>query len=80
MTRSDAMQTEGYMSFLVRLWRDQPGDKQLCDWCGELEQMRKAARRSLWYIGYSQTKPENNPARFDDLLAPFRTFLSELAW
>jgi len=41
---------------------------------------RKAARQSLWYIGYTQAQPANNPARFDDLPIPFRAFIRELAW
>ena len=41
---------------------------------------RKADRRSLWYIGYTQAQPANHAARFDELPAPFRDFLSELAW
>ena len=36
---------------------------------------QKAARRSLWYIGYAQAQPENYPSRFDELPAPFRDFL-----
>ena len=34
------MQPEGYMSFLVRLWRDHPGNDQQGDWQGELEQIQ----------------------------------------
>jgi hypothetical protein len=45
--RSDAMQPEGYMSFLVRLWRDPLGDEQLWDWCGELEQIQTGIRWSF---------------------------------
>jgi len=41
------MQPEGYMSFLVRLWRDHPGDEQPCDWCGELEQIQTGTRWSF---------------------------------
>ena len=41
---------------------------------------RKAARQSLWYIGYAQARPANHEARFDDAPAPFRKFLSELIW
>jgi DNA-binding IclR family transcriptional regulator len=41
---------------------------------------RKAARQSLWYIGYARARPANNAAQFDDLPAPFRQFLSELVW
>jgi DNA-binding IclR family transcriptional regulator len=41
---------------------------------------RKAARQSLWYIGYTRARLVNNTTRFDDLPAPFREFLSELAW
>jgi hypothetical protein len=38
------MQPEGYMSFLVRLWREQPGDDLPCDWRGELEQIQTGIR------------------------------------
>jgi DNA-binding IclR family transcriptional regulator len=41
---------------------------------------RKAARRSLWYIGYSQARPATREACLDDIPAPFREFLRELAW
>jgi hypothetical protein len=41
------MQPEGYMSFLVRLWRDSPGDEQPWDWCGELEQIQTGIRWSF---------------------------------
>jgi hypothetical protein len=41
------MQPEGYMSFLVRLWRDHPGDDPPCDWCGELEQIQTGTRWSF---------------------------------
>jgi coproporphyrinogen III oxidase-like Fe-S oxidoreductase len=41
---------------------------------------RKAARRSLWYIGYTQARPANPEAWLDDIPAPFRAFLRELAW
>jgi hypothetical protein len=41
---------------------------------------RKADRRSLWYIGYAQAQPANRAVRFDEPPAPFRDFLSELAW
>ena len=46
------MQPEGYMSFLVRLWRDHPGDQQPCDWCGELEQIQTGTRWS--FSSYSE--------------------------
>jgi hypothetical protein len=72
MTRSDAMQTESYMSFLVRLWRDQPGDEQPCDWCGELEQIQTGTRwcfstysellaylRQLTFVSQAGTQPES---------------------
>ena len=41
------MQPEGYMSFLVRLWRDSPGDQLRYDWCGELEQIQTGTRWSF---------------------------------
>ena len=41
------MQPEDYMSFLVRLWRDHPGDDQPCDWQGELEQIQTGTRWSF---------------------------------
>jgi hypothetical protein len=41
------MQPEGYMSFLVRLWRDHPGNDQWGDWQGELEQIQTGARWSF---------------------------------
>jgi hypothetical protein len=40
---------------------------------------RKAARRSLWYLGYAKTSA-NYATSLDDVPAPFRKFLSELAW
>jgi hypothetical protein len=40
---------------------------------------RKAARRSLWYLGYAKA-PADYLTNLDDALAPFRKFLSELAW
>ena len=40
---------------------------------------RKAARRSLWYLGYAKA-PAGYATGLDDLPAPFRKFLSELAW
>jgi hypothetical protein len=46
------MQPEGYMSFLVRLWRDPACDEQPKDWCGELEQIQTGIR---WSFGtYSE--------------------------
>jgi hypothetical protein len=45
------MESEGYMSFLVRLWRDSPGTAQTCDWCGELEQIQTGARWSFSTYG-----------------------------
>jgi hypothetical protein len=42
------MQPEDYMSFLVRLWRDQLGADQLCDWHGEIEQIQTGTR---WCFG-----------------------------
>jgi hypothetical protein len=41
------MQSEDYMSFLVRLWRDQPGNVQYCDWHGEIEHIQTGARWSF---------------------------------
>jgi DNA-binding IclR family transcriptional regulator len=41
---------------------------------------RKAARKGLWYIGYTQAQPANTAASLDDAPAPFRAFLSTLAW
>jgi len=48
MTWSGAMQAEEYMSFLVRLWRDQLGTDQPCDWHGEIEQIQTGTR---WRFG-----------------------------
>jgi hypothetical protein len=44
------MQAEGYMSFLVRLWRD-PVTELACDWCGELEQIQTGTRWSFSSYG-----------------------------
>jgi hypothetical protein len=41
---------------------------------------RKAARRSLWFIGYTHGQPASNNDCLDDVPAPFRDFLRELAW
>jgi hypothetical protein len=40
---------------------------------------QQAARRSLWYLGYAKT-PADPDASLADIPAPFRKFLSELAW
>jgi hypothetical protein len=40
---------------------------------------RKAARRSLWYLGYAKVTA-GQAASLDDVPAPFRKFLSELVW
>jgi hypothetical protein len=66
------MQPEEYMSFLVRLWRDQTGDVQPCDWCGELEQIQTGTRlsfstysellaylRQLTFVSQAGTQPES---------------------
>ncbi len=42
------MQPEDYMSFLVRLWRDQPGDDQPDGWHGEIEHVQTGSR---WRFG-----------------------------
>ena len=38
------MQPEDYLSFLVRLWRDHPGNDQPGDWQGEIEQVQTGTR------------------------------------
>jgi hypothetical protein len=38
------MEPEDYMSFLVRLWRDQPGNEP-DTWRGEIEQIQTGIRR-----------------------------------
>jgi hypothetical protein len=38
---------EGFMSFLVRLWRNHPGDDPPCDWRGEPEQIQTSTRWSF---------------------------------
>jgi hypothetical protein len=43
-TRSDAMQPEDYMSFLVRLWRDPACIDQPSDWRGEIELIQTGTR------------------------------------
>jgi hypothetical protein len=40
---------------------------------------RRAARRGLWYHGYAKA-PADHATGLDDIPAPFRKFLSELAW
>jgi hypothetical protein len=40
---------------------------------------RRAARRSLWYHGYAKA-PVDREANLNDVPAPFRKFLRELAW
>ena len=40
---------------------------------------RKAARRSLWYLGYAKASADE-AGGLGDVPAPFRKFLSELAW
>ena len=45
------MQPEGYMSFLVRLWRDPADEQQPCDWYGELEQIQTGLRWSFSSYG-----------------------------
>jgi hypothetical protein len=40
---------------------------------------RKAARRSLWYLGYAKARA-GYATSLDDVPAPFREFLSQLAW
>ena len=37
------METESYMSFLVRLWRDHPASDQPC-WQGEIEHIQTGTR------------------------------------
>jgi hypothetical protein len=44
------MEPEGYMSFLVRLWRDQ-SDNDRVGWCGEIEHIQSGARWSFSTIG-----------------------------
>jgi hypothetical protein len=41
---------------------------------------RKAARRGLWYLGYTKAQPADQGASLDDVPAPFRKLLSELVW
>jgi hypothetical protein len=41
------MQPEDYKSFLVRLWRDHPGDDRPGDWHGEIEHVQTGARWSF---------------------------------
>ena len=41
------MQPEDYMSFLVRLWRNQPGADRPGGWRGELELIQTGARWSF---------------------------------
>jgi hypothetical protein len=45
--------------------------------CGLVQ--RRAARRSLWYLGYAKA-PAEHEASLDDIPMPFRKFLSELIW
>jgi hypothetical protein len=40
---------------------------------------RQVARRGLWYLGYAKA-PADHVASLDDVPAPFRKLLSELAW
>jgi hypothetical protein len=48
MTWSGAMQSEDYMSFLVRMWRAHRGAEQLCEWRGEIELIQTGVR---WRFG-----------------------------
>jgi hypothetical protein len=41
---------------------------------------RKAAREILWYLGYARSQPADRLAGLDDVPAPYRSLLSELAW
>jgi hypothetical protein len=41
------MQPEDYTSFLVRAWRDQPGDERPGDWHGEIECVQTGTRWSF---------------------------------
>lgn len=45
------MQLEDYMSFLMRLWRDHPGNDQLGRWHGEIEQIQTGTRWSFCTLG-----------------------------
>jgi hypothetical protein len=45
--------------------------------CGLVQ--RRAARRSLWYLGYAKA-PADPEASLGDIPAPFRKFLCELSW
>jgi hypothetical protein len=40
---------------------------------------RRAARKSLWYFGYTQAQADHE-ASLDDIPAPFREYLSALIW
>jgi hypothetical protein len=41
---------------------------------------RKPAREILWYLGYAKAQPADQLAGLDELPAPYRSLLSELAW
>ena len=41
------MQAEDYVSFLVRLWRDQPSNDRPGNWCGEIECVQTGTRWSF---------------------------------
>ena len=45
------MQSEAYMSFLVRLWRDPLAIEQLHGWHGEIELIQTGTRRSFCTLG-----------------------------
>lgn len=38
------MKAEGYESFLVRFWRNQPGQEQRDRWHGEIEHIQRGTR------------------------------------
>jgi hypothetical protein len=41
---------------------------------------RKADRKGLWYHGFAMVQPADYAASLDEVPAPFRKLLSELAW
>jgi hypothetical protein len=38
------MDSEDYISFVVRIWREQSGGEQPSRWCGEIEQIQSGVR------------------------------------
>jgi hypothetical protein len=45
------MQPEHYMSFLVRLWRNQADGEQSEDWQGEIQQIQTGTQRCFSTLG-----------------------------